>query len=1151
VAAVSAPARKVAARIDREGLRVLHVHRSERADALIGPLAAVLAEAPADPFAPDVVAVPTRGVERWLAQRLSHHLGTGPVVGGDDEAGVCANVTFPSPGRLVSQVLSSVLGLSADDDPWRSERLTWSLLAIVDECAGEPWCSALGRHIGVVGEPDEVRSGRRLAVARHLAHLFSSYGTQRPAMVQDWAAGRDEDGAGSPVPHDLRWQPELWRRLRQRVDETSPAERLDQALRSLADAPQDVDLPGRLSVFGPTRLPQAQLQVLAALGLHREVHLWLPHPSPQAWQRFASTLPSDHHAGARRRRELRAAVQHPLLASMGRDVLELQQRLSGLSALDEHHPAPMPPVTLLGALQRDLRADDPGAAAHVLDPADRSVQVHACHGRSRQVEVLRELLVGLFADDAGLEPRDVLVMCPDIEAFAPLVAATFGLLPDDEQGVAHPGHRLRVRLADRSLRQTNPVLSLLATLLDLADSRVTASEVLDLAARPPVRRRFGFDDDDLARIRHWTVTAGVHWGENAGRRARFGVADVRQGTWQAGLDRILLGAAMAEEGQRFVGSALPLDDVDSTDIDVAGRLAELLDRLTDVLSGLQGAGPMSAWLDALERGVDLLADAPPSEAWQLVQAREVLAGVRESAAVSAGPDGDRDVRLPDVRSALGDRLVGRPTRAGFRTGALTMCSLEPMRAVPHRVVCLLGLDDGAFPRGARTDGDDVLLRDPCVGERDPRSEDRQMVLDALTAAGDALLVLYSGADERTGALRPPAVPVSELLDALDATARTAQGGSVREHVVVRHPLSGVDERCFVAGSLGRDGPFSFDAVSYRAALAGRAGRTDPGPFLARPLPPQPRPEEVELDDLVAALEHPARWFLRHRLQLTFFDEHEDVEDRLPLQMSGLDSWQVGDRLLDACLAGADRQQAVAAEWRRGEVPPRELGRAVLDEVAGRVEPLAAAAFAVGQGSGSVVDVRADLPTGGLVTGTVPGVHGDVVVRTVYSRLAAKHRLRAWVQLLALVASQPERPWRAVTIGRPPGGRATAMVSELVTPDPALAPQLLEQLVRLRDKALREPLPMPVAAACSYATQRLGGAADDLQALESARYEWNGGFERTDEAYLMCWPTGQLDDLLGTPDATEHAWWPDDCSRFGVLARRVWDVLLRHESVSGA
>jgi hypothetical protein len=180
------------------------------------------------------------------------------------------------------------------------------------------------------------------------------------------------------------------------------------------------------------------------------------------------------------------------------------------------------------------------------------------------VEVLREVLLQLFADDPTLEPRDVLVMCPDIEEFAPLISATFGLSAEqaDDGAVrpAHPGQRLRVRLADRSLRQTNPLLSLLAQLLTMADGRVTASEVLDLAAAEPVRRRFAFDDDALDRIRDWAVDAGVRWGENLTRRGRFGLDRVGQGTWEAALDRILLGAAMADENQRFIGTALPLDD---------------------------------------------------------------------------------------------------------------------------------------------------------------------------------------------------------------------------------------------------------------------------------------------------------------------------------------------------------------------------------------------------------------------------------------------------------------------------------------------------------------------------------------------------------------------------------------------------------------
>ncbi len=92
--------------------------------------------------------------------------------------------------------------------------------------------------------------------------------------------------------------------------------------------------------------------------------------------------------------------------------------------------------------------------------------------------------------------------------------------------------------------------------------------------------------------------------------------------------------------------------------------------------------------------------------------------------------------------------------------------MTPMRSVPHRVVCLLGLDDGVFPRAGAIDGDDVLARRPFTGERDLRSEDRQLMLDAIMAARRHLVVTYTGANETTGQPRPPAVPLRELLDAL-------------------------------------------------------------------------------------------------------------------------------------------------------------------------------------------------------------------------------------------------------------------------------------------------------------------------------------------------------------------------------------------------
>ncbi len=1141
---------------------MLHVHRSERAEALVAPLAAVLAEVPADPFTPDVVAVPTRGVERWLAQRLSHHLGAG------ETAGICANVDFRGPRRLVEQVVADLTDLDPDDDPWRPERLAWSVLEVLDAHLAEPWAAPLARYVGDPG--DEVRRGRRLTLARRLADLLVDYARQRPEVVLAWSA----PVTGTAVaPDDLAWQPELWRRLVERVPATDPARRVTEAVAALRADPAAVDLPPRLSVFGPTRLPEDELRVLRALAEHRDVHLWLVHPSPALWATVAASAgepstggasASADHAGApvRRRADLPTFARHPFLASTGRDTVELQLRLAAGEARETHHEAAPPPPTLLGALQSALRADAPDGA-HVLDPTDRSVQVLACHGRARQVEVLRETLVGLFSADPTLQARDVIVLCPDVETFAPLVTATFGAVPELGDD-AHPGQRLRVSLADRGAGTTNPVLALLATLLRLADGRVTASEVLDLAASGPVRRRFRFSDDDVDRLRQWAVEAGVHWGEDGERRARFGIdGHVRQGTWDAALDRILLGAAMADEDARFVGPALPLDDVGSTDVDLAGRLAELVARLTEILRGLDGVHPLAHWLDTLDRALTLLAEAPPTEAWQIGSARRVLGDVRAAGAAHGGVA----LRLADVRALLDDRLAGRPTRAGFRTGALTVCSLEPMRSVPHRVVCLLGLDDGVFPRTAAPAGDDLLARHPEIGERDARSEDREIFLDAVAAAGDHLVVVHTGADERTGAPRPPAVPVAELLDALDRVATTADGRAAREHVVVQHPLQTVDERNFTPGALGVPGPFSHDDAAFAGARQARQKREPVGALVGAPLSlptgavagPAGGRADVELDDLVRLLENAPRWFAQHTLDVGLVLEEEDVEDRLPLSLTGLAGWGVGDRVLRAALAGVDPNRAMQAEWRRGQVPPRELGRSALQEVVRAVGPLRVAAVeaareadvAAGRpvsqdvlSSAETVDVRATLPDGGTLVGSVPGVHGARVVRTEYSRLGPKHRLRAWVQALALRVSDPDRPWDAVAIGRSPRGPGVAW-STLTPPDRDTAAAVLADLVALRDEAAREPLPLLPEVALRYAEERR--TTDARDALMRAGWAWNKGFERKDPYVVLAW--GQdpaLPDLAGHATTADLGRFPDDPTRLGALARRVWDPLLEHE-----
>ena len=863
----------------------LRIHRAERTDLLADGLAELLRQPLDDPFAREVVVVPARGVERWLTQRLSHHLGAG-TRGGD---GVCAGISFVSPPSLVALLLGK-----ERDDAWEPDRLVWPLLEVIDASLGEPWCAALTDHLGHDSD-DELRRNRRYSVARRLAGLFSSYAVQRPQLVTDWREGRDTDGAGGELDADLLWQPELWRRVLGRVDAPAPDLRHESAMASLRSGGDGLELPARLSLFGHTRISRSEVQLLSALADLRDVHLWLPQVSATLWDELASVsaagpVPRDEDSSSRQ-------VRHPLLASLGRDARELERTLGAVSPLVEEGalaPVSKPATSLLAWLQDDLRHNSaPDAATRVgrvRQSIDRSVQVHACHGAARQVDVLREVLVGLLEDDPTLEPRDILVMCPDIETYAPLISAGFGLPDVAEDGVGHPAHQLRVRLADRSLAATNPLLGIAATLVELAGSRLTATQVLDLAAEEPVRRRFGFSDDDLDRMKKWVADAGVRWGIDQGHRGVYGLT-LPNNTWDFGLNRVLLGVAMSGDEHRFAGGVLPIDDVGSGDVDLAGRFTELLDRLNTFVRATEAAVGVTDWTSALADGVAGLTATDPDEAWQSAQFE------REVARLCAAGDNGTVLRLADVRTLLTQRLGGRPTRANFRTGTLTVCTMVPMRSVPHRVVALVGLDDGVFPRTSSPDGDDALARRPITGERDIRSEDRQLLLDAILAATETLVLTYTGAGEHTGAPRPPAVPLGELLDAL---AVTASDDAADVHV--HHPLQPFDARNLTVGQLIPEQPFSFDRAALAGAVASRRPRAAVGALLDGPLQPLPA-DEVSLADLKAFFAHPVRAFLRNRLGLSTVLSAEEAVDAMPIDLDALEKWGVGDRLVNDVLAG--------------------------------------------------------------------------------------------------------------------------------------------------------------------------------------------------------------------------------------------------------
>jgi exodeoxyribonuclease V gamma subunit len=377
---------------------------------------------------------------------------------------------------------------------------------------------------------------------------------------------------------------------------------------------------------------------------------------------------------------------------------------------------------------------------------------------------------------------------------------------------------------------------------------------------------------------------------------------------------------------------------------------------------------------------------------------------------------------------------------------------------------------------------------------------------------------------------------------------------VREQIVVRHPLQPFDSRNFISGRLGTDAAFSHDRAALAGALAAAGPRRPLPPFLPDALPAAVD-DDVDLESLIRFLEHPVRQFIRQRLGIVVPEEAQEPADGLCVQLRGLDEWQVGERILTGRLAGLPVDVCQHAEWRRGNLPPGPLGLRTLERLGREIDPLVAAAAPLLAHPTDAYDVAIELPGGRVLTGTVADVRNTgpgsgTVLRTTYSRLGPKQRIRAWVLMLALTAAYPDRTWSAVTLGRGPRGSSRSRRATVSGGSAAEAAQLLGQLVDLRDRGLRRPLPLPVATGCAYAQARHGGD-EPAAALAKAASEWSSSYENTDRDHALVWGEAAqfsvLTDLADPAWPDEH-WYDGEPHRFGQLSCRLWFPVLDAENV---
>jgi exodeoxyribonuclease V gamma subunit len=1041
------------------------LYHSNALDVLASLLASELQQpAPGQPLlAPDVVLIPQVAMRRWLQSTLAA------------EYGIAANLEFLTPGEFVARALQA--NLPGERDDLDATGLQWQLYAALtdDSLLAQPAMAGLR---GYLSGDDALKPW---ALAGELGSVFEKY----QAWRRDWLL-RWEDGADENDPQAI-----LWRRIA--GGRNHRARRINDYLARFAPPatalPQG--LPPRLFAFATLNISPDVLRILATQAKVGTLHFYLPTPTEKYWgdlQTLAERLrtgaadPFGAEHGENRLLEAWGAAGRDFMAVLGSyevvhptgeiaayvDPENDSRKLLAEGGLSD---------TLLHRMQRDLfhrRALPSGEPRDSLMIEDPSVQVHACHTRLREMQVLHDRLRALLEDprfDPPLQPRDIAVLAPDIDPYVPYLQAVFG----DRWS---QGDHIPWALADTSPLAGEPLAEVFVRLLGLPVSRFGLHEILDLIASPPIASAAGLDEPALERLQGWLEAAGARWGLDAAHRVAHQAPLDDAYTWEFALDRLLLGYASGSDGDIAGVAAWPeLEGSALSALDAVIRLLRVLARHQRVLG--EAITP-AQWRERLLGLLEAVMPEPPTE----VAAQRALDRLRKlvdefaKQAEKAGFDAPLPAEV--VRSHFATVLGEADTRAPLLTGGISFGRMVPMRLLPFRVICLLGMNDGDFPRRDPAAGLSKLTAELGTdkrryGDRSTREDDRFLFLQLFASAQEVLYLSYLGADPRDGSDREPSVLVAELIDM--AAAYHREPVEIARQMVLRHPL-----QPFAPSAFG--GPDAERQFSYRRQwhpVAGSVGgaRQRLGAWFENPVDnPATLPAEVSLDDLRRFLTDPAGQFLR-QMGLRLPEEADLAEDIEPLvgPGGGLEKAGLQQAVLQAVLAGSDDASLYERLRARALLPTGPIGRGHLAEVLAQVRPVAQA-FSQWRQDESADSQRVQVQAGRWqLHGRLNELYPQGMARLRIGALNATAAVRFGLDWL--LASAAGLPQPLVQFVETDDGVETVQRPALPAEH---ARQVLAGLLALRERGLHEPLPFaPYSGWTLYSSEKPDKARDEAEA----------------------------------------------------------------------
>ena len=1027
----------------------LNIYTSNCMETLAEQLALIVSEPLSSPFSREIIVVQSRGMERWAAMELARH------------NGICANCFFPFPNTFLQEMFKKTIPDLPEESSFDPLTMTFKIMKVLPECIDLPGFESLKRYIG-----DENTGMKLFQISKRIADLFDQYLVFRPEMIFNWEKGTEH-----------HWQAYLWRKLSFGKEHLHRAGLWRAFLENIRNSPRQIEhFPRRVSIFGISYLPLLHLEAFVGISRHSQVNLFLMNPCKEFW----GDIVSGWETGKIRKKYTRSndiskdlylEEGHRLLASMGtlgRNFISLisdfDYQVFELFKENQGH-------TILEKIQSDIlnlknrRFYFP--SPEILEPSpkiDSSIQIHSCHSPMREIEILHDNLLAMFEEDPDLLPKDIVVMTPDIHLYAPFVEAVFGAQIDEKK-------RIPFTISDQSIMKESRIIEGFMSILDLENSRMSVNRVMALLELSEIKDKFGISEPEIDIVERWIKETNIRWGIDAEHRRKLGLPAVSENTWRAGIERLLLGYAMPGSGRKMFSEILPYDHIEGGEAETLGKFVEFLDCLINSVDYLNQARTLSGWSkvfsDIIEKFFALEEDSEP----EIQILRSVLDDMVKRESLSGF---DKSIKIEVAKSYLGGLLEDEHIRMGFIAGGVTFCAMLPMRSIPFKIVCLVGMNSDAFPRETKTLEFDLMAKHPRAGDRNRRNDDKYLFLEALLSARNKFYISYVGQSIQDNVRIPPSVLVSELIDCIKDGF-----GFSEEQVVIFHRLQAFSPEYFKKDSK----LFSYSFENFIASSKMFDPKEAP-PLISTKLPePDKVWKELSLNALSTFFSNPAKYLLEKRLGIYLHDRADILDERENFRLDYLEKYLLDQELVSTRLSGLSLKDIYPPIKASGELPHGKVGEYIYNQMSLDAEDFVRK-IKKHTKSHRLEDLDVELDIAGFrIFDRVADVYENGLIKNIYANTKPKYLLNTWIyHLIICVLLEDKNSVQSFLLCSDAAWEFTPVSSAI---------DILKYLLNIYWKGMSEPLHFFPVSSFEYVCMILLKNRTQSAALKAAQKKWSG------------------------------------------------------------